>query len=132
MGSQLKHELERKSIHTITEVFRKLDIAEDLKLREFELDGDMINAKSDRYLLFRTKGMSCLDCGITGSFFAKEKHRISERYHLNLYAVNESGDEVLMTKDHLKSKADGGKNHISNYGTRCKPCNEKKGSVSSD
>ena len=47
-------------------------------------------------------------------------------YHFNLYAINDSGDEVLMTKDHIIPKSKGGKNHLSNYQPMCCYCNCKK------
>jgi hypothetical protein len=71
---------------------------------------------------------------LEGRFFVKEKHSHvqGEKYHFNLYAIDDVGDEVLMTKDHIIPKrrgnrSDGGPDHISNYQTMCKPCNEAKG-----
>ena len=62
-----------------------------------------------------------------GIFFAKEKHRdVKECYHLNLYAVNDKGEEVLMTKDHILPKSLGGPDHLNNMQSMCKRCNENK------
>lgn len=48
-------------------------------------------------------------------------------FHLNLYAIDENGKEVLMTKDHIIPKSKGGADDISNYQTMCERCNEAKG-----
>ena len=40
-------------------------------------------------------------CGIEGKYFAKEKFADQSTYHLNLYAVDNNGDEILITKDHI-------------------------------
>lgn len=95
---------------------------------EVEIKGEKIYALSDRYKVFFTKGYKCCDCGIEGKYFALERN-INEatRYHLNLYAVDENGKEILMTKDHIIPKSLGGKNHLDNYQTMCCICNNKKG-----
>ena len=51
-------------------------------------------------------------------------HRESDN---RLYAVNENGIEVLMTKDHIIPVSKGGKNILSNYQTMCELCNLEKG-----
>ena len=92
------------------------------------MGGDLIKPNSQRYQTFFTKGCNCVVCGIKGSFFAKERTTGSnEAFHLNLYAVNENGEEVLMTKDHIIPKSKGGKNTIDNYQTMCCKCNFEKG-----
>lgn len=71
-------------------------------------------------------------CGIEGKFFAKEKFADQSTYHLNLYAVDNNGDEILMTKDHIIPRSKGGIDDISNYQTMCKLCNEAKGNKLED
>lgn len=124
----------RKSKHLISEVFRKY---EKVMAREethhygvFRADfkGDSIKFSSHRLWTFTTKGITCVECGIQAEFFAKEKHTEDEnRYHLNLYALDEDGEEVLMTKDHVEPSSKGGNDHISNYQPMCEPCNHEKG-----
>jgi hypothetical protein len=46
--------------------------------------------------------------------------------HFNLYAKRE-GELVQMTKDHIKPRSRGGKDHIGNMQTLCCRCNELKG-----
>lgn len=47
-------------------------------------------------------------------------------YHFNLYGINNSGYEVMMTKDHIIPKARGGEDRMDNYQPMCQHCNVKK------
>ena len=91
------------------------------------LGDDEVNIYSLRLYTFKSKGIKCVTCGIEGQFFAKEKHINDNRYHLNLYAIDSNGDEVLMTKDHVIPKCIGGRNNLNNMQPMCKVCNENKG-----
>jgi 5-methylcytosine-specific restriction endonuclease McrA len=98
-------------------------------------DGDEIKMASDRYYTF-AKSLHCAHYNIIGSFLAKERHvdkngniNNGEAYHFNLYAIDDNGNEVLMTKDHIIPKSKGGRNELSNYITMCRPCNEIKGDM---
>ena len=131
-GIQMKG-LIRKSIHSIDEVREVIDTPE---LRNFSCRtrkkrvnfcGDEIKLHSLRYLVFFEKGMTCVSCGIQGRFFAKERSPTDKRYHLNLYAVNDKGEEVLMTKDHIIPVSLGGRNTLDNLQCMCAPCNKAKG-----
>lgn len=130
----------RKSTYTVEEILPLIPNTKHSKsnnINEFvNLDGDEVRIDSSRLRLFKLSGISCVKCGITASFFAKEKHddvnyhqhslHNPERYHLNLYAVNKHGNEVLMTKDHIKPQSHGGRDNQSNLQTMCAPCNQKK------
>lgn len=123
-------ELERKStysIEQIRELTKEVLFEEDKRNAKVELDGDIIKGNSQRYQTFFTKGIKCVCCGIEGKYFAKEKVSRDKSYHLNLYAVDENGKEVLMTKDHILPKSKGGQDHIDNYQTMCVNCNVAKG-----
>jgi 5-methylcytosine-specific restriction endonuclease McrA len=87
-----------------------------------------ISMGSHRYLTFLEKGLSCVRCGIKGVYFALERgYKDNEsKAHFNLYAVNENGAEVMMTKDHIIPKSKGGPNRLENYQTMCIRCNGKK------
>ena len=125
----------RKEIYSIEEVRDKVKdvlFEKDKKLAKVDFDGDLINGNSQRYQTFFTKGCKCVVCGIEGKYFAKERHLQDKSYHLNLYAVDDNGDEILMTKDHIIPRSKGGIDDISNYQTMCKLCNEAKGNKLED
>ena len=119
--------MERKEIYTLEDIFKYIHEKSPNKRDKNRIDfnGDLIKMNSQRYHLFKHKGCKC-KCGLIGSFFAKEKHESSEIWHFNLYGYDSSGNEVLMTKDHIIPKSKGGSNHISNYEPMCTICNEEK------
>ena len=125
-----KTDIIRKSIHSVDEVRETVKDVLFEKLKKdskVELDGDIIKGNSQRYQLFFTKGTKCVCCGIEGKYFAKEKRIKDKSYHLNLYGVDDNGQEVLITKDHIIPKSKGGKDELDNYQTMCIRCNERKG-----
>jgi len=83
---------------------------------------------SDRYQLFAEKGTMCVKCGVLGKFFAIERATkdFSGKFHLNLYAIDKDGTEIMLTKDHIIPRSKGGKNKISNYQVLCRRCNKNK------
>lgn len=123
--------LRRKENLTIEEVYNAVkDVLfepEDKKAMVV-INGDKIKGNSQRLQTFFTKGLKCACCGIEGKYFGKEKDFNAARYHLNLYALDESGNEVLMTKDHIVPRSKGGASELYNYQTMCVKCNMAKGS----
>lgn len=96
--------------------------------KRIEVQGDMVKvAKSLRLKTFMYKGIVCCECGLKASYFVKEKAIKEEPWHLNLYGLNEEGEEVLFTKDHIFPKSKGGRNNLGNMQTMCVICNKKKG-----
>lgn len=124
-------EYERKEIYSIEQIQQatKDVLFSPKEEADIVLDGDTVRGCSQRYQLFFTKGVKCCCCGIEGKFFRKERIRKmnTKRYHLNLYAINDDGIEVLMTKDHIIPASKGGENKLCNYQTMCEICNKKKG-----
>lgn len=122
--------LRRKENLTIEEVY---DAVKDVLFEPEEkkamvvINGDKIKGNSQRVQTFFTKGLKCACCGIEGKYFGKEKDFNAARYHLNLYALDESGNEVLMTKDHIVPRSKGGASELYNYQTMCVKCNIAKG-----
>ena len=122
--------LERKGIFSIEEVKTTLgDLVFQKKCKaQVDFFGTRIKANSQRYQLFLSKGCTCVNCGIEGKYFARERTKEQkESYHLNLYALDENSEEVLMTKDHIIPKSKGGKNYLGNYQVMCVKCNVEKG-----
>ena len=105
-------------------------IFSDIKTRLF-FDGDMIKMSSLRLQCFAKYGTKCVKCGIEGKYFYKEKGRGSDLdiYHLNLYAIDKNGKEILMTKDHIDPKSKGGANDLDNLQPMCQHCNTAKANV---
>ena len=115
----------------IHDLLKQINECPDVK---FILDnGYSINAQSLRYKTFY-KNDTCVNCGLKGKFLALEmilppslKLPYNKKgFHLNLYAINEKGEEVLMTKDHIYPKAKGGRDVLSNMQTMCCHCNFDK------
>jgi len=79
-----------------------------------------------RLATFKTQGVKCVCCGLEGCFFALETQVEGIAPHLNLYAIDANGDEVLMTHDHVMPRSKKGKNVLENAQVMCKPCNEEK------
>lgn len=84
-----------------------------------------ISMASQRYQVFKYRGLKCANCNNIGTHFRIERHGKKGRYHLNLY----TDDGILMTKDHIKPKSKGGLNVMANYQTMCETCNKDKGSI---
>lgn len=87
-----------------------------------------VKMNSHRYFVFR-ENRNCVSCGIEGTVILLEQHPNDKSPHFNLYAVDEDGKLVLMTKDHIHAKAFGGEDRHSNYQTMCSICNNLKGSA---
>jgi len=98
-------------------------------------NGYKVKPQSLRYQTF-VNNLTCVSCGLKGCFLALEKsltdfggnEKLEEGrgFHLNLYALNSDGKEILMTKDHIFPRSKGGSDELSNLQTMCVRCNEKK------
>jgi len=130
----------RDSIYSLEEVIPYVVFAKPRKAKlryeprgrpERLYNGKAVKMDSLRYQTFAKKGTICVFCGIEATFFALEKHirtnNGSDRWHLNLYACDEKGNEILFTKDHIKPRARGGEHSLDNLQPSCYPCNNQKG-----
>jgi hypothetical protein len=121
-----KSQYVRKSIHTIDEVFSIMGQG-----RITTPEGEQINTDSMRYKTFKEKGLKCVTCGLVGQYFAKEKDSKEDQnvWHFNLYGINNDGEEVLFTRDHIQPRSKGGLDILENLQTMCSICNCKKGNA---
>lgn len=97
---------------------------------EVELHGYKVRLRSQRYVVFR-KSCTCVICGVEGTVMCldtKPNDQKHGRAHFNLYGIMPSGRVVMMTKDHIVPKSEGGTNELDNYQTMCETCNHEKGS----
>lgn len=115
----------RKGIYSIEDVSREVGD------RMCVFDGDSIRMGSMRYHTFVKDKFKCVYCGLQAQYFAKEKSHGSkiDSYHFNLYGTDESGKEVLFTKDHRVPKSAGGSDLLSNLFCTCEKCNNKKANM---
>jgi len=100
--------------------------ASERKLNEnIIVEGFRVRKISLRYMTFY-RNLNCVCCGRKGSYFKLERgdrKGPEDRRHFNLY----SEDNILMTKDHILPKSQGGENTVFNMQTMCQECNSKKG-----
>lgn len=95
-----------------------------------------VDMSDDRYANFFEHGTICEKCGLKGEYFWLEtcgygKKNKYSKPHFNLYGMR-NGKEIMLTKDHIKSRSNGGKDDLDNYQCLCKHCNEHKGSMSNE
>lgn len=110
----------------IDKVLKIMVQAKNEGLEIINLDGFKIPTDDIRYETF-LKQTRCVDCGINASFIAIERnHYLKGAFHLNMYALK-NGKEILMTRDHILPKSQGGTEHIDNMQTMCTDCNNRKG-----
>jgi hypothetical protein len=93
------------------------------------------HTSSLRLFTFKTKGCECIECGIKAIFFAvecpfsKSPPDVPMVHHMNLYALDAEGKEVLMTHDHILARCLGGADKLDNTQPMCEHCNSKKGKL---
>jgi len=119
--------MKRFGKYTIEQVLEKVSLEDEGKKSVTSFDGNPVKMNSLRYKTFKKFGVKCVSCGIEGQFFALEAHPGNTRYHFNLYALDSDDNEVLMTKDHITPKIEGGQDTLENLQPMCAICNELKG-----
>ena len=92
--------------------------------KQYYVDSDGNRMSVRRARVFMDSGTDC-KCGLRGSYFALEQWK-DGGLHLDLYAKDDVGDDVLKTIDHVFPESKGGASSIENYEPMCKVCNEKK------
>lgn len=95
-------------------------------------DGLPLKLTTLRMMTFFEDGTMCHCCGLEAAYFAIERNASEAQrnpgtnYHLNLWGIDEAGEEVLFTHDHTLARALGGKDDRSNTKTMCTKCNFEK------
>lgn len=92
-----------------------------------------VKSNSDRYILFKEKGLKCFKCGFTATY-AKLTVTSPGRAHFNFYGLDRYGKEVMLTKDHILPKCIAKSNRKlektiesqDNFQPLCRHCNNKK------
>ena len=118
------------------------DLVDQIQLDSFgiilktELKTFNANGSSPRLICLK-KNNRCVACKVVGTVWRLEASSHNDlKPHLNLYAVKDPGiplnqltdeDVILMTKDHILPKSQGGKENQSNLQTMCVICNMIKG-----
>jgi hypothetical protein len=90
--------------------------------------------KASRWEVFHNKGFSCVSCGIEGTHVAiwAQPSHTGRAFHVDLLGVDDDGEEVLLTKDHVYPKALGGSDLVGNTQPMCERCNHRKSSSLTD
>lgn len=125
MSKKKTQQYERVGTLTINEVFQHVGKKE----HTFWVGNTpyTVKMRSMRYKVFKVKGITCVKCGRVGTHFAIERSNgQTGRFHLNLYATEPDGTEVLMTRDHTIPRSKGGPNTVSNQEPMCTHCNGRK------
>lgn len=75
--------------------------------------------------------LKCWSCGIEASCFISNKGQNDTMGPpvLDLFAVDEVGRPILMTRDHIIPKSYGGSNDVANLRVGCGPCNHGRGNA---
>lgn len=131
MGIQARHRIGELEVADILPLIHR----ESTTHMMFE--GNKIKLNSLRLRTFKHKGCVCVRCGIIGTKFIVERdmwygrganRRVNTNaYHINLYGYTETGQERLLTKDHILARANRGRDELDNMQTMCDRCNRKKG-----
>jgi len=98
-----------------------------------EIQGMPVKVGGTRLGAF-AEDVKCASCSRIGTVFYIErtrwnrgpKRKRDSGWHLNLYAVDSDGTEVLMTRDHIVPQSKGGPDHPDNCQTMCWYCNQRK------
>jgi len=124
MSQYYRHKL--YPLDEVLDYIAPITVADQDAIREY--DSKKVKMNSERYQVF-AKELKCCKCGIEGKFFAleKDKNQKSKFWHFNLYALDEEGCEVLMTKDHIVPRSIGGEDVLGNFRTMCSKCNNSRG-----
>lgn len=112
------------SISAIDETLESIRSAKS----RIQLFGVWCKTNSVRMRVLSRTPCACADCGIPASFVAVERTLGAHQtgYHINVYAIDANGKEVMLTHDHVIPKSKGGPSTLENGQVLCSRCNFKK------
>jgi hypothetical protein len=90
--------------------------------------GRTVKIKTQTTMMFKEKGICCINCGKSGNHFALEEDTLGT-LRLRLIVPLSDKDFTIMTKDHINPRTFGGKDIQINYQPMCGNCNNLKGAV---
>lgn len=94
--------------------------------QKFYVNGKLYNiAMNNQRMRLIGRTQECACCGAKGKFFWLEQSGASPPF-LNLYAEDHTGQNTLLTMDHILPESEGGKAEQSNLQLLCVPCYRKK------
>jgi 5-methylcytosine-specific restriction endonuclease McrA len=98
------------------------------KLHGVKVEG-ITDPQSTKIQMFASGQTTCVSCGIKGNHFYIERHMNDtiSKYSLNLYAIDNYGQEQMLTWDHIIPRSLGGSNILQNAQCMCEKCNRAKG-----
>jgi hypothetical protein len=131
----MTHQYDRALALPVSEVLPiiEADMRKPVKGERTVIDGIPVHTTSIRLRTFALTGVACRwpGCKLVGRLFAFERNigdqHTDKPFHLNLWAIDEHGEQVLVTHDHIISRANGGADHLDNTETMCQPHNNAKG-----
>ncbi len=99
--------------------------------KRLELYEKEVTINSLRLTCFKEKGLTCVKCGIEAkSLYLVEELRNGYTkipHSIQAFAINEDGQRVLMTIDHIVPKSKGGsRESLTNVQPMCSYCNTEK------
>jgi len=123
--------IQRIGINAVFEGFVTKDrTRKKIKINNYKGKEIKVRRNSDRYILFKEKGLNCVCCGLTANkaYVEMTKYDLEcgSTAHINLYHVDSNGKRILFTKDHIIPRSKGGPDIQENYQVMCSPCNQKK------
>lgn len=124
--------IQRIGINAVFEGFVTKDrTRKKIKINNYKGKEIKVRRNSDRYILFKEKGLTCVCCGLTANKayveIRKEDLNAGHTAHINFYHVTIDGKRTIFTKDHIIPRSKGGPDIQENYQVMCSPCNTKKG-----
>lgn len=93
--------------------------------QNIQFDEHFVYVGGKRQLLW-LRETTCNCCGLQANHLWLERN--SGKYHFNLYGINDAGEEVMLTQDHIVPKSKGGESTEANLQLLCAICNSVKSS----